>query len=232
MYNVEKLEQQWIQYRRKKIIVPAASILLGVSVIMATVYVLDTYTSVFNANSSTTMRSVSSEKNASTIVQGSASQKKTIEKIESLATEVPSLGSEQTSKDLKAGRITFQDSPQAPEKKVRKRKNLLIHVTERGNKDITTDIENRFEFAKDKRDSLFLAKYYYDKMDYSKAEKWALETNKLDNTIEESWLIFAKALVWQKKRIEALKVLKAFSDQSGSTKAKSLIDKIRRGKRF
>ncbi len=69
-------------------------------------------------------------------------------------------------------------------------------------------------------------------MEYAKAEKWALETNKLDNAIEESWLIFAKAQAKQGKRIESLKVLKAFFDQGGSSKAKILMDRIRRGKNF
>jgi len=130
------------------------------------------------------------------------------------------------------GQIIFQDTREASAPPRKKKKSILIQVTERGSKDIAADIENRFEFAKDKSDSLFLAKYYYDKMEYAKAEKWALETNKLDNTIEESWLIFAKAQAKQGKRVEALKVLQAFYEQSGSPAARVLMDKIRRGKRF
>ncbi|NKQ41037.1 MAG: hypothetical protein HF962_05660 [Sulfurovum sp.] len=222
MYNVEKLEQQWKLYRRKKIVAPVVSTLVVLIVASGLIYVVSKGKNTLDINGSVAV-SAQDNKSIGSVAKG---------KILSLGTEVPSLGSVANKARPKVGQIIFQGEKQASEIKVKKRKNLLIQVTERGGKDIAVDIENRFEFAKDKSDSLFLAKYYYDKMEYSKAEKWALETNKLDSTLEESWLIFAKAQAKQGKRIESLKVLKAFIDQSGSTQAKSLMDKIRRGKSF
>ncbi len=226
MYNVEKLEQQWIRYRRKKLLFPIVIVSTLLVVASASVYYLGN-NNIFSEHNMTT---VSSSKQAAAMDKKEIKDTHVLSK--NLSTEVPSLQKRIQHSNSKVGQIIFQDDTAAVPGKIKKRKNLLIQVTERGSKDIAADIENRFEFAKDKSDSLFLAKYYYDKKEYIKAEKWALETNKLDNTIEESWLIFAKSKAKQGKRIEALKVLKAFLDQSSSVKAKILIDKIRRGKNF
>jgi len=228
MYNVDKLERQWISYRRKKLIMPLLSTVTIVFAIGVFFYMKG---SGVDINKSSDIVASINERSSQSIKNKSQSIKKTA-KLNSLETTVPSLEQINGKTEHKVGQIIFQDtSPSQPTKR-KKRKNLLIQVTERGGKDIAKDIENRFEFAKDKSDSLFLAKYYYDRMEYAKAEKWALETNKLDNALGESWLIFAKAQAKQGKRIESLKVLKAFHDQTGSPKAKVLIDKIRRGKHF
>lgn len=228
MYNVDKLERQWIRYRRKKIIFP---VLIGVLMIAAVVALLymGTVTKILDHNKT---KIAITEKSSVSLNTTKESPEKASRKSDILATGVPSLSSTKKYKRPKAGQIIFQEENEGARTQIKKKKNLLIQVTERGGKDIAVDIENRFEFAQDKSDSLFLTKYYYDKMEYEKAEKWALETNKLDNTIEESWLIFAKSLAKQGKRIESLKVLRAFLEQGKSVKAKALMDKIRRGKNF
>lgn len=228
MYNVEKLERQWVRYRRKKIIFPAIAGLFVFTVVVVSMYGISSDKHVSGAG--TAMRST--PKDISSGAKKGTVEKSVSGKLDILSTGVPSLSSKPDSAQPKVGKIIFQDASEKPAQKVRKRKNLLIQITERGGKDIAADIENRFEFAKDKSDSLFLAKYYYDKMDYEKAEKWALETNRIDNTVEESWLIFAKSLAKRGKRIEALKVLRALSDKSESASGKKLMDKIRRGQRF
>ena len=230
MYNVEKLEQQWLRYRRKKRLLPVVSALVGIALLGAIVYYTGSDSSLLDGNGSASSTVAIGN---TTVPSHNLGKDPSIGKLSTLATEVPSLGVTPKSDRPKAGQIIFQGSEEAMAgQKTKKRKNLLIQVTERGGKDIAVDIENRFEFAKDKSDSLFLAKYYYDKMEYAKAAKWALETNKLDNVIEESWLIFAKSLAKQGKRIESLKVLRAFLEQGKSVKARALMDKIRRGKSF
>ena len=228
MYNVQKLEQEWIHYRRKKILFPAGFAILATIILSVFLYV-GSKESAMDKNSS---KVIVAGKQASLNNNGKSIPEKREAKLGTLAVEVPSLLQEKKQGKPKAGQIIFQEENSGFHAGVKKRKNLLIQVTERGGKDIAHDIESRFEFAKDTSDSLFLAKYYYDKMDYAKAEKWALETNRLDNKIEKSWLIFAKSLAKQGKRIESLKVLKAFLEQGGSAKARVLMDKIRRGKQF
>jgi len=91
-------------------------------------------------------------------------------------------------------------------------------------------LEEQFKESQDPQDSLKVARYYYKIGDYKKAETWAVNTNNLDGDIEESWLIFAKARAKQGFRVDAIKVLQSYYDETNSPKAKELLDKLRRGK--
>jgi hypothetical protein len=95
-----------------------------------------------------------------------------------------------------------------------------------------SELEDKFQTSQDPQDSLEIARYYYKKKMYKKAEDWAVNTNNIDGDIEESWLIFAKARAKQGFRTDAIKVLQSFYDETNSIKAKKLLDKIRRGKEF
>jgi hypothetical protein len=88
--------------------------------------------------------------------------------------------------------------------------------------------EERFKETQDPQDSLFLAKYFYKKGDYQKAETWAVNTNNIDGDIEDSWIIFAKSRAKQGHRVDAIKVLQSYYDETGSAKAKDILDKLRR----
>jgi len=94
------------------------------------------------------------------------------------------------------------------------------------------EIKDRFKATQDTKDSLYLAKFYYNKGDYAKAESWAISTNNIDGDIEESWLIFAKARAKQGKRVDAIKVLQTYYDETKSAKAKALLKKLRLGQPF
>jgi len=99
-------------------------------------------------------------------------------------------------------------------------------------KEKVAEIEERFKDSQDPQDSLYLARYYYKRREFKKAESWAVSTNNIDGDIEESWLIFAKARAKQGFRVDAIKVLQSFYDETNSAKAKKLLDKIRRGLPF
>ena len=73
----------------------------------------------------------------------------------------------------------------------RSKKKIQIEVTEISSSSYKA-VEERFAYAPDSDDSLFLARGYYKRKNYRKAAYWALQTNKLDGGIEESWLIFAR----------------------------------------
>ena len=228
MYNVDKLEEQWYKYTRKKLILPTTVSLLLVTGLGVYFFVISTNVPIESreANGSLSKKHIPHNDDIATVKIGTINNQETKKtSIKQLETKVPSL------EENRIGKIIFQNSEPKHKEKYQK-KNLLIKFTERGDKDIAKDIKNRFSFAKDKSDSLFLAKYYYDKNEYLEAEKWALETNKIDSSIEESWLIFAKSKARQGKRVESLKVLQAFFKETGSHNAKILIDKIRRGKNF
>ena len=59
-----------------------------------------------------------------------------------------------------------------------------------------------------------------------------MNANVVDNSAEESWLIYAKAEAKRGYRAQALRILQNYYDRSGSESAKILIDKIRKGEAF
>jgi hypothetical protein len=91
-------------------------------------------------------------------------------------------------------------------------------------------MKNKFSKSKTPRDALLLAKTYYKNANYLESEKWALSANKLDNSLEDSWLFFAKSKVKLGKKKEALKILVSYYKKSNSIKAKRLIGQIQTGK--
>jgi tetratricopeptide (TPR) repeat protein len=94
------------------------------------------------------------------------------------------------------------------------------------------ELKDKFKISQDPHDSLEIAKYYYERGNYKKAESWAVSTNNLDGDIEDSWLIFAKSRAKQGFRTDAIKVLQAYYDETNSKKAKDLLVKLRFGKTF
>jgi hypothetical protein len=141
MYNVEKLEQQWLRYRRKKILLPVVSALVGIALLGAIVYYTGSDRFLLDDNGSSSTVAAAN----TTVPSQNLGKDPSIGKLSTLATEVPSLGVTPKSDRPKAGQIIFQGSEEAMAgQKTKKRKNLLIQVTERGGKDIAVDIENRF----------------------------------------------------------------------------------------
>ncbi len=100
-------------------------------------------------------------------------------------------------------------------------------------KDAKQDLQNiiqRFQRSNDPHLSLFIAKKYYEQKNYQEAYNYALATNKLDNKIDESWIVFCKALVHLGKKKFAIKVLKDYINASQSTSASILLSDIQSGK--
>ena len=231
MYDVDNLEERWFKYRRKKALLPMLSLVLLSSAVYFMPRYIDIAGSIVDGNLSVNgvlLTEISnnifnSKPNETTIASNTKKE---------LSSEIPSMRLPSQDSGSQVGKIIFQNEENNSTFRLRTRKKIHIEVTEKGDKDIAKEIESRFKFAKDKSDSLFLAKYYYDKGNYKKAENWALETNKIDSGIEESWLIFAKTLVKRGKRADAIKVLQTYYDDTNSVDTKSLMDKIRLGKKF
>ena len=100
------------------------------------------------------------------------------------------------------------------------------------NEALVKTIESRFKMNKDYDDAMFLAKYYYAKRKYKRSEYWSMQANSIDSSQEDSWILFAKSKAKQGHRADALRVLQAYFDRTGSMKIKKLIDRIRKGKKF
>ncbi|PNX50089.1 MAG: hypothetical protein BV458_13825, partial [Thermoplasmata archaeon M9B2D] len=78
--------------------------------------------------------------------------------------------------------------------------------------------------------SLFIAKTYYDRGNYKEAYNYALVTNNLNPSIEDSVLIFARSLVKLGKKEDAITTLEAYINNTGSINAKILLNEIQKGK--
>ena len=112
--------------------------------------------------------------------------------------------------------------------KPRSRKKIHFEMIDANTPSAYKEIESRFAFAPDPDDSLFLARVYYKNGNYRKAARWALETNKLNGDIEESWLIFARAKARTGQRNEAISVLTQYVKRSNSAEAKKLLKKLKK----
>jgi len=109
---------------------------------------------------------------------------------------------------------------------------VKLKVSKVRNQQVVRQIEKRFRMTRDYDDAIYLAKYYYRQHRYKQAEYWAMQANTIDSTQEESWMLFGKAKAKRGMRADALKVLQAYYDRTGSVRVKDLIDRIRKGKSY
>lgn len=108
-----------------------------------------------------------------------------------------------------------------------KHKKRHLKILKSSGKIALKDVAHRFRRTHNVDDALFLSKSYYKQKRYLKSEYWALETNKLDANIEDSWIIFVKSKIKLGQKSEAVKILKKYIAQSHSQKAKKLLLKLR-----
>jgi len=112
-----------------------------------------------------------------------------------------------------------------------KPKKISITINqERDPKKDIKEVLKRFKENNNPALSLFIAKNYYELKEYKQAYNYALITNQLDNTIEDSWLIFAKSLVKMGQKDKAIEILKKHISDSNSNSAQILYENIRTGK--
>jgi tetratricopeptide (TPR) repeat protein len=105
-----------------------------------------------------------------------------------------------------------------------------INIERHNAKDDIAEIIQRFKKNNNPALSLFVAKKYYELGEYKKAYNYALMTNKINNEIESSWIIFAKSLVKLGEKDMAIKTLQAYIRSSDSNNAHVLLEEIRSGK--
>jgi tetratricopeptide (TPR) repeat protein len=224
MYDIQQLESQWRRYKRKRTAGFVVLVILGLTAAIAG------YIFWPNGVAQKTLELNKSEQ--SPAIPKAPAHVPSAPQTTSLATETPSILEKASGK--KGWHMTFADSEKTDTSVDAQTplQHVDIQVSSKKTEYTVTEIEKRFRFAKDKDDALFLARYYYDKKQYKTALNWALETNKIDSDIEESWLIFGQAKAHLGQRMEAIRVLQAYYDRTGSKRTKKLLDKIRRGKTF
>lgn len=88
------------------------------------------------------------------------------------------------------------------------------------------ELEERFKNNSNPNLGLYIARYHYDHANYTESYNYALKTNAINSTIEESWLIFAKSLVKLGKEDQAKKTLQLYISNSNSQNAKNYLDTL------
>jgi len=76
--------------------------------------------------------------------------------------------------------------------------------------------------------AIAIAREAFGAHDYTAAAKWAERANQLDQTQEESWLVFAESLHAKGSSKQALKVLKTYIDATNSKIARTRYAEIKR----
>ncbi|MCF6339660.1 MAG: CDC27 family protein [Sulfurimonas sp.] len=109
-------------------------------------------------------------------------------------------------------------------------KKTIINIEKRDTNDDIYHVIKRFKVNNSPALSLFIAKKYYQLQEYDKSYNYALITNKINNNIEASWIIFSKSLVKLNKKDMAIKTLQEYINHSHSSQARLLLDEIISGK--
>lgn len=86
------------------------------------------------------------------------------------------------------------------------------------------ELEERFKNNANPNLGLYIARYHYDHGNYTESYNYALKTNAINSTLDESWLIFAKSLVKLGKEDQAKKTLQLYISNSNSQNAKNYLD--------
>lgn len=88
------------------------------------------------------------------------------------------------------------------------------------------ELEERFKNNSNPNLGLYIARYHYDHGNYTESYNYALKTNAINSTLDESWLIFAKSLVKLGKEDQAKKTLQLYISNSNSQSAKNYLESL------
>ena len=91
-------------------------------------------------------------------------------------------------------------------------------------------MKGKFSKTKNSRDALLLAKAFYREGNYKESERWALEANKLNSNLDESWIVFAQAKAKLGKKREAINILAMYYKRTKSSKVKAVLEEVKMGK--
>ena len=215
MYNIKALEEEWRRYKRKKripLIIGFFVIVLGIGAVFFFM------------------------QNKNTLFKGHSVPKQEVARpdidiyIDRGISDIAEK-KDHTLVDVPIEVANVEEDSAGSYGSVKAKTKLHIEVIDTSKKQSSfKEIEKRFRMGHDIDDSLFLAKSYYQRKNYKKAEYWALQTNKVNENIEESWLIFARAKAKRGQRNEAIRILNAYIKRTNSIEAKVLLDKIKKGK--
>ena len=242
MYDIEKLENEWKKYRRKKLkpwyITLASSVFLLVPLVFflmngkIDLSVLKSYFQSSNGILSSEVESTStiqSDHTKSKVLVNMALDRLEITKNENLIEDADRPEKKQVNILVDVPMLDGEDT-EYDEEITREKPKVHLDIVETTNVTAYKDVEKRFMKSHEIEDALFLARSYYKKGDYKKSEHWSLEANKLDESSEESLFKFVKSKVKLGRRNEAVSILKGYINMTDSKEGKKLLYTIENNK--
>jgi hypothetical protein len=228
MYDIKPLEDEWKKYQLKK----RKPIYFGIFFLSLLIIVFFSLMNFSNLNeyiSKINNKSVTSEKdNKNVLLKNNALTRLETEE----DTRNDKLENINQSSDILVDIpiLNVKDNTDTKENSDISHNKIHLDIIETSSVKAYEDVEKRFKQSRDIDDALFLAKSYYKKHNYKKAEYWAYEVNKLDSNIEESLFIFVQAKVKLGHVSEGISILKNYIIKSNSEKAKKLLNRIENNK--
>jgi tetratricopeptide (TPR) repeat protein len=237
MYDIKPLEREWKKYRKKKLkpwlIASVSFIVAGVLAIVLldnTKIDFSTFDTSFMQADNTSSdeekkvyhNTVKSNVLLNTALNKLETEKKVMDQVNNAAND-----STNTFIDIPILDGKHENSVGSRQKG---RAKVHLDIMETSSVTAYKDVEKRFSQSHDIDDALFLARSYYKKGNYKKAEHWALETNKVDPNMEESILIFVKSKIKLGRKNEAISILKSYLKRSNSQEAINLLHHIENNK--
>jgi predicted Zn-dependent protease len=235
MIDIIRLEKRWYRYKIKKLL---PKIVILIAIISSLVLALFFISSTPKKNSITqkeqskslTIKKIQTKKVQKQplikIQKKEPKKEKTKQQQTLLKPSLDFLTTLEKEEKNKVVSVALKKKKVLPQKK-EKKSNVKIVIN--NSKNDIDDVIQRFNSTNNPALSLFIAQKYYEQKKYKKAYNYALRTNKIDNNIEESWIIFIKSLVKLHKKKMALDILQRYIDNSKSQKAQQLLVKIKNG---
>ena len=107
------------------------------------------------------------------------------------------------------------------------RKRVNIQVTSASNEESV--LREQFLKTNNPTIALELARLNFRNNNFKEAIKWSLAANDIDNSLEESWIIFAKSKYKLKQSDDAIKALREYNKNLNKASINELINKIKSG---
>ena len=243
MYDIEQLENEWKKYRRKKLkpwyftlaaiiilMIPLGFFLMSEKINFSAIkgyFQFSNDTSSYEKDSTSTSQSNQAK---STVLVNSALDRLETNEKENLIEVEDKADKKSVNILVDVPMLDGTDNTEYQEEDTTDKPKVHLDIVETTNVTAYKDVERRFMQSHEIEDALFLARSYYKKADYKKSEYWALEANKLDESSEESLLIFVKSKVKLGRRNEAVSILKGYVNMTDSQEGNKLLYMIENNK--
>lgn len=232
MHDMKPLEDKWNKYRKRKLKPWYISFIFVLFLFVITFAFLNTQKLTFDWFDINLDTYVNKEKRDTSISRSKIVMNGPIMRLEIEKKVVLMVNNNevQESPNILVDIPILNDTQKPINNTIQPRKKINMNIIESSSTSAYKDVENRFRQSNDVDDALFLAKSYYKKGNYAKAEYWALETNKVDENNEVSLLIFVKSKTKLGRKNEAIGILMSYVNKTDSIEAKNLLYKIKNGK--